>query len=191
MSPEYEAERAVSREDAATALRQLADGVAAGSVSVGAEAGPVAVDVPADLTFEVELEEGDDEVELEVELEWDAAETDGAAIRELDPDAESVSDQDEPAADAVGTTTEQDGSATGLVEPATDPAAPTDDSGSKARFELFQDAADEWRWRLRHRNGNIIADGGEGYDRKAGAINGLESVKSNAPHAVVEEASDE
>lgn len=168
MSNEHEAERTVSRDEAATALRQLADGVATGSVSVDAEDGPVAVDVPTDLTFEVELEEADREVELEVELEWDADETDGAAIRELDPDAESATDLVDP------------------VGPASDPAAPTDESGSKARFELFRDAADEWRWRLRHRNGNVIADGGEGYDRKAGAINGLESVKSNAPLAVID-----
>ncbi len=29
---------------------------------------------------------------------------------------------------------------------------------SQARFELYEDAADEWRWRLRHRNGNLIAN---------------------------------
>ncbi|PSP98321.1 hypothetical protein BRC89_08300 [Halobacteriales archaeon QS_4_70_19] len=33
----------------------------------------------------------------------------------------------------------------------------------QARFELFRDRADEWRWRLRHRNGNVIATSGEGY----------------------------
>ncbi len=54
-----------------------------------------------------------------------------------------------------------------------------------ADFELYRDKASEWRWRLVHRNGNIIADSGEGYERKAGAENGLESVQSNAKHAYI------
>jgi len=202
MSQEYEAERAVSRDEAATALRQLADGVAAGSVSIFADTGPVAVDIPDDLTFVAELEQFEGTVELEAELEW---QTESRAIRESDEGAapaagaaESASDSpdsDSDAADAeaesVESAVEPVGSAAGLVGPAIDSGAPVDDPASKATFELFRDAADEWRWRLRHRNGNVIADSGEGYDRKAGAINGLESVKSNAPLAAVEEQSDE
>ena len=34
------------------------------------------------------------------------------------------------------------------------------------RFELYRDAAGEWRWRLRVRNGAVIADSGEGYVRR-------------------------
>nr|WP_276278010.1 HVO_2922 family protein [Halomicroarcula sp. SYNS111] len=56
-----------------------------------------------------------------------------------------------------------------------------------ATFELYEDSADDWRWRLRHANGNIIADSGEGYASKAKAKQGIESVKSNAPEASVEE----
>jgi len=56
-----------------------------------------------------------------------------------------------------------------------------------ATFELFQDDADEWRWRLRHANGNIIADSGEGYTTKANAKKGIRSVQTNAPDATVEE----
>jgi amphi-Trp domain-containing protein len=63
----------------------------------------------------------------------------------------------------------------------------TDAGGSDATFELYEDSAGEWRWRLRHVNGNIIADGGEGYSKKANAVNGIESVKKNAPGAIVEE----
>ncbi|PSP26001.1 hypothetical protein BRC64_12180 [Halobacteriales archaeon QH_10_67_22] len=58
---------------------------------------------------------------------------------------------------------------------------------SKAEFELYEDNAGQWRWRLVHNNGNIIADSGEGYDRKAGARNGLESVMANASGADVVE----
>ncbi|WP_369335327.1 HVO_2922 family protein [Halostella sp. PRR32] len=57
---------------------------------------------------------------------------------------------------------------------------------SKARFQLFRDRAGDWRWRLRHDNGNIIADSGEGYSSKQKAEQGLQSVKANAPGAEVE-----
>lgn len=60
----------------------------------------------------------------------------------------------------------------------------------KPTFELYQDNAGEWRWRLVATNGNIIADSGEGYDRKATARNGLESVMRNAPGAIVVENED-
>ncbi|WP_335999396.1 YegP family protein [Halorientalis halophila] len=51
---------------------------------------------------------------------------------------------------------------------------------SQARFELYEDKGDEWRWRLRHRNGNLIANGGEGYTRKHNAQKGMASVRRNA-----------
>ena len=60
------------------------------------------------------------------------------------------------------------------------------DEDPQATFEVYKDKADEWRWRLRHRNGNILADSGEGYARRKDAINGLESVQRNAPDAEVE-----
>lgn len=56
-----------------------------------------------------------------------------------------------------------------------------------ATFELYTDKGGKFRWRLRHENGNIIADCGEGYSSKANALNGIESVKENAPEAPVEE----
>ena len=56
-----------------------------------------------------------------------------------------------------------------------------------ATFELYEDSADDWRWRLRHSHGNILADSGEGYASKAKAKQGIRSVKSNAPEAAVEE----
>ncbi|MFC6975742.1 HVO_2922 family protein [Halomicroarcula sp. GCM10025709] len=56
-----------------------------------------------------------------------------------------------------------------------------------ATFELYVDSADDWRWRLRHDNGNIIADSGEGYASKDKAKQGIRSVKTNAPDAEIEE----
>jgi len=53
-----------------------------------------------------------------------------------------------------------------------------------ATFELIKDKGGEYRWRLRHQNGQIIADSGEGYVNKEDAKNGIQSVKVNAPDAL-------
>jgi len=52
-----------------------------------------------------------------------------------------------------------------------------------AAFEVYEDEGGEWRWRLRHRNGNVLADGGEGYASRSGVHDAIESVKRNAPGA--------
>ena len=55
------------------------------------------------------------------------------------------------------------------------------------KFEVYVDKAGEFRFRLKANNGQIIAVG-EGYKSKASCIQGVESVKKNAPDAeVVEE----
>ncbi len=56
---------------------------------------------------------------------------------------------------------------------------------SQAQFEVFEDGSGEWRWRLRHRNGNVVATGGEGYTRKHNAQKGMQSVRANALGAAV------
>ena len=56
-----------------------------------------------------------------------------------------------------------------------------------AKFELYKDAKGEFRWRLIASNGQMIANGGEGYKTKESAKAGIESVKKNAPTAPVEE----
>ena len=56
-----------------------------------------------------------------------------------------------------------------------------------AKFELYKDKGGQFRWRLRHENGNIIADSGEGYTTKANALNGIESVKTNCRAADIVE----
>ena len=48
------------------------------------------------------------------------------------------------------------------------------------KFELYKDASDEYRFRLKAGNGEIILVS-EGYKNKAGAENGIDSVKTNAP----------
>jgi uncharacterized protein YegP (UPF0339 family) len=56
---------------------------------------------------------------------------------------------------------------------------------SRQTFEVYEDAAGEWRWRLVAANGNIVADSGEGYSSKQGAKRGIESVRTGAPEADV------
>ena len=56
------------------------------------------------------------------------------------------------------------------------------------KFEMYQDKSGEYRFRLKARNGEIIAVS-EGYTAKASCLNGIESVRKNAVDAevVVEE----
>jgi uncharacterized protein YegP (UPF0339 family) len=55
-----------------------------------------------------------------------------------------------------------------------------------AAFEVYEDAGGEWRWRLRHRNGNIVADSGQGYGSRSNAVEAVTGVKANAPGAAAE-----
>ena len=52
------------------------------------------------------------------------------------------------------------------------------------KFEIYTDKAGETRFRLKARNGEIIATG-EGYKAKASCLNGVESVRKNAVDAEV------
>jgi uncharacterized protein len=42
--------------------------------------------------------------------------------------------------------------------------------------EVYFDAASEWRWRLKASNGRVLADSGEGYSDRAGALRALKRV---------------
>ena len=49
---------------------------------------------------------------------------------------------------------------------------------------MYTDKRGEVRFRLKAKNGEIIATS-EGYKKKASALNGIESIKRNAPEATV------
>jgi uncharacterized protein YegP (UPF0339 family) len=51
-----------------------------------------------------------------------------------------------------------------------------------AKFEISKDKAGKFRFHLKAANGEIIA-ASQGYDTKASAEKGIESVKTNAPGA--------
>lgn len=53
------------------------------------------------------------------------------------------------------------------------------------KFEMYQDKGGAFRFRLKARNGEIIAVS-EGYTAKNSCLNGIESVKKNAMDAVIE-----
>ena len=57
------------------------------------------------------------------------------------------------------------------------------------KFEMYLDNAGEYRFRLKARNGEIIATG-ESYKAKASCLNGIDSIRRNAPDSpvIVEEA---
>ena len=73
------------------------------------------------------------------------------------------------------------------------PIAPVEDQtveGFEAckhpKFEVYQDKAGEYRFRLKATNGQIIAVG-ESYKAKKSCLNGIESSKKNADSPITEE----
>ena len=74
------------------------------------------------------------------------------------------------------------------------PIAPVEDQTKEGfekeknpKFEIYTDKAGEFRFRLKARNGEIIL-ASEGYKEKKTCLNGIESVKKNAPEAPVVQA---
>ncbi|RDI52969.1 YegP family protein [Nocardia mexicana] len=57
------------------------------------------------------------------------------------------------------------------------------------KFELFADAADKFRWRLKAGNGEVIAQS-QAYATKDAAKKGITSVQSNAAGATVVDLAD-
>jgi uncharacterized protein YegP (UPF0339 family) len=57
---------------------------------------------------------------------------------------------------------------------------------AEPKFEWFTDKAKKFRFRLKAANGEIIATG-EAYESKQACLDGIESVKKNAPIAKIVE----
>lgn len=45
----------------------------------------------------------------------------------------------------------------------------------KLLVEFYRDGAGLWRWRAKARNGRIVADSGEGYQRRGKALRGAKA----------------
>jgi len=54
------------------------------------------------------------------------------------------------------------------------------------KFEVYTDKAGKFRFRLKASNGQVIATG-EAYSSKSACLNGIDSIKKNAPEAEVVE----
>jgi uncharacterized protein YegP (UPF0339 family) len=52
--------------------------------------------------------------------------------------------------------------------------------GAKLKFEMYQDAGKEYRWRLKAANGAVLASSGQGYKAKADCAKGVERLKEQA-----------
>ena len=64
------------------------------------------------------------------------------------------------------------------------------DAATKLTFETFEDARQQYRWRLKATNGQVIATSGQGYKDKRDCENAVDVIKKGAEKARVEEASE-
>ncbi len=56
-----------------------------------------------------------------------------------------------------------------------------------AKFELYKDSSNLYRWRLLDADNRVIAESGEGYRYKGACESGIDLVKLFAPQAQVED----
>ena len=210
----HKSEETRSRRGIATFLRRITRRLRRGEPVPVNDEGTVAVDPPAETGLEVEIEREDGSVSLEIELEWPeeegAVDTDAheskATFEVYEDNAGEhrwrlrhdngniIADSGEGYASKANAeqglgSVRKNAPGAAVADQSVDETIEAEEGGSKATFELFQDAAERWRWRLRHDNSNIIADSGGGYAAKQGARNGLQSVKTNAPGAEIEHES--
>ncbi len=61
------------------------------------------------------------------------------------------------------------------------------DVADKLKFEVYEDARKEYRWRLKATNGQVIGSSSEGYKAKADCEKAIELIKTGAAKAEVED----
>ncbi|AGB36262.1 amphi-Trp domain-containing protein [Natronococcus occultus] len=187
----FELEYASDRTELAALLRGLADAFEAGTtVDLHTAETQLAVEVPQRVFADLEAEHEDGTTALELKLEWDDA--DGTSVRVTDASTAAderplTEERDEPTSAATATIP-PDAVAGSDAGPAADGTTDADsrEDGRRSRFEIYRDRADEWRWRLVHWNGNIIADSGEGYASRSNAERAVRGVVRNASDARIE-----
>jgi len=72
-------------------------------------------------------------------------------------------------------------------ETASKSASSDETTGSPREFEIYKDASDEFRWRLRAKNGRIIANSGDGYKNKADAEHAIGLVRNATSDTKIED----
>ena len=66
---------------------------------------------------------------------------------------------------------------------AVEPSEPAVEEKHSRAFEIHEDEAGKWRWRLRARNGELVAMSEQGFTTKTGAIRALDVVRRNVAEA--------
>jgi len=153
-------ERAYDRTDVAELLRELTAAAESGRpVTVSDDGQTVSITIPDRVVagLEATSDPTTDHPVADLALELEWDDPDGSSVR--------VTDRDD------GDTTD---------------AEPTNGTERTSRFEVYEDVAGEWRWRLVHWNGNIIADSGEGYASRFNAERAARGVMRNAPTATIQ-----
>jgi len=56
------------------------------------------------------------------------------------------------------------------------------------KFEIYKDKKGHFRWKLLSRNGESVAEGGEGYSEKRGVMNAVKKLKEWASTTEVADA---
>ena len=199
-----------SRTGIASYFRRLARRFSRGEPAPVDEEQTVTVSVPEEADLETEIEREDDELTLELEVAWTEvdddvnteAEASKATFELYEDNAEKwrwrlvhdngniIADGSEGYASAQKAeqgleSVRSNAPGAHIVDTSKDEDGPSE-GGSSATFELFEDSAGQWRWRLVHDNGNIIGDGGQGYSSKQKAKQGLRSVKENVRGASID-----
>ncbi|WP_265110099.1 YegP family protein [Halosolutus halophilus] len=198
--PEFELEQAYDREELAAVVDEIAAALDGGhTLQLHTPARRLNVDFPRRLVAELRAERADDAepatADLELALEWD--DPGGSSIRvETVAEDETTGEPDEP---TTGSDDQSEDPAAAMMPPEAvtgdrrgESADEPDDrqsSGTErtSRFEVYQDRAGEWRWRLVHWNGNILADSGEGYTSRSNAKRAARGVMRAVPTATIEE----
>lgn len=209
----HESERKRTRRGIASYFQRLARALGRGERVPIDEEQTVTVDPPADTDLEVDVEREGDTVSVELEMAWEEAEGDvetevvasKATFEVYEDSAEQwrwrlkhrngnvIADSSEGYASKQkakqGLDSVRSNAPGAYVEDHStdDPESDATAGGSDATFEIFEDSGGKWRWRLRHDNGNIIGDGGQGYASKQKCKQGLDSVRRNVPGAPVED----
>ena len=209
----HESERKRTRRGIASYFQRLARALGRGERVPIDEEQTVTVDPPADTDLEVDVEREGDIVSVALEMAWEEAEGDvetevvasKATFEVYEDSAEQwrwrlkhrngnvIADSSEGYASKQkakqGLESVRSNAPGAYVEDHStdDPESDATAGGSDATFEIFEDSGGKWRWRLRHDNGNIIGDGGQGYASKQKCKQGLDSVRRNVPGAPVED----
>ena len=205
--PQFTLDRSYERAELATLFRAFATALENdGRATIDVDGGTAEIEFPEPVSVRLaSVREAEPPTEgLEIDLEWDSADerrrlrVETSAAEPVDEDADPDPDPD-PEEDAStdgadeGTRPEPASSVMPLnafPSKADSPSPESDDDGQSARrtsrFEVYRDRAGQWRWRLVHWNGNIIADSGEGYASRYNAVRAARGVMRATADARIE-----